>query len=259
MKLAAIEFGRGRPLVILHGLFGSSRNWGSIGRRLGETCHVLALDLRNHGESPWADGMNYAELAGDVGEFIAASRLDRPVVIGHSLGGKAAMVLALDRPEAVGGVVVVDIAPVAYSHTRLDEVQAMQAVDPAGLRRRAEADALLRPGVPDAAVRGFLLQNLVGGDGGGLRWRINLDAIAAGIEAMAGFPACPEGTRYDGPCLFLSGAESRYVRPEHHAEIERLFPAAHCAEIAGAGHWVHADQPERFVEAVRRFVAGAAA
>ncbi len=250
LELAYTETGAGPPLVILHGLFGSSRNWASIARRLGETHRVFAVDLRNHGASPWADTMDYGEMAEDLGAFLARHGLAGAAVMGHSMGGKTAMRLALDCGRVVGRLIVVDIAPVAYTHTHRPMVEALRAVDLATAGRRAEVDRQLREAIPDAALRSFLLHNLVSEDDR-LRWRINLAALAANMDALIDFPADLAGLTYSGPAHFLRGAASDYVREGHHARIRELFPNAEIDSIPEAGHWVHAEQPAVFLERVR--------
>ncbi len=246
----------GPPVMILHGLLGSARNWTAIAKRLGASRRVFALDLRNHGGSPWADDMTYSAMAEDVRGFMAGRGLSGAAVIGHSMGGKAAMTLALEHGELVERLVVVDIAPVAYAHgTFMPYVHAMRAVDPSAATRRGEVEERLRDAVPDPNVRAFLLQNLVSdGDGGGLRWRVNLAAIEADMSDIMGFPAPEAGRTYDGPTLFLAGERSDYIRPEHHDAIRRLFPNAEIEAVPGAGHWVHAERPDAFLEQVTAFL-----
>lgn len=254
VALAATEFGAGPAVAILHGLFGSGRNWTSIGRSLAARHRVLLFDLRNHGLSPWADGMSYEAMAADVQAALAARGLMRAALLGHSLGGKVAMALALAAPEAVTRLLVVDIAPVPYPPTLLGHLRAMQDLDLTQIRRRSEADRLLAAAVPDPAERAFLLQNLVF-DEGRARWRINLAAIAAGMPLISGFPAFP-GRSYGGPTLFIAGGRSSYVRPEHEPAIRSRFPAAQVVRIAEAGHWVHAEAPAAFLALAARFLAG---
>lgn len=239
---ATVEGESGPPVIILHGLLGSARNWQSIATRLAGGRQIHALDLRNHGRSPWAEAMTYEAMAADVARYIGEQGLEAPVVLGHSMGGKVAMVLALTRPEAVGALVVVDVAPVAYRSEFLAWVNAMRAIDLAPLKRRAEVEALLAPTIPNAGARKFLVQNLDNG-ADGLRWRPNLDALAHGMHAITGFPDLPEGARYDGPTLFLRGERSDYVRPQHRHAIQALFPKAEFQDVPGAGHWVHAENP----------------
>lgn len=238
------------PLVIAHGLFGSGRNWGVIARRLADRRDVVAVDMRNHGESPRATVQGYPEMAADLAEVI--ERLGgRADVLGHSMGGKAAMVLALSRSELVRKLVVADIAPVAYTHEQVQNVAAMRAVPLERVRTRAEADAALAERIGDAALRAFFLQSLdLKADPP--RWRLNLDVLEAEMPKIVGWPE-PAG-RFDGPVLFLSGATSPYVKPEHRETIRALFPAARFARLAGAGHWLHAEKPREFEETVRVFL-----
>lgn len=255
VRLAAVEYGRGAPLAILHGLFGSGCNWAGIAQRLAAHHRVIALDLRNHGASPWADAMDYGALAEDVRATLHALGCRRFALIGHSMGGKAAMIEALGHGAEVERLVVVDIAPAGYPARHLATVRAMGALDLGGVKRRGEADARLAPDVADAAERAFLLQNLVFEDGAA-RWRLNLAAIGRAMPLLAGFPAMAPGTAYRGPALFISGGRSDYLRPEHEPEIRRLFPNARIARIADAGHWLHAEQPQAFLDIVEPFLAG---
>lgn len=253
MQLNAIEAGGGRLLVILHGLLGSARNWGAMVRDLGRERAVVALDLPNHGASPWSESVDYPFLAAQVAGEI--ERRGAPAaLIGHSMGGKAAMALALTRPELVERLLVVDIAPVAYRHTFAPYIRAMRAAALDQATRRADVDSMLERQIPEPAVRAFLLQNLEG-VAGSFRWRANLAALNAGMDEILGFPDF-DGRRFDGPALFLAGADSDYVRPKHEPAIHRLFPAADIEMVSGAGHWVHADQPQAFLAAARRFLAG---
>ena len=234
----------GRPtLLIAHGLFGSGRNWGAIGKRLSDAFHVLAPDMRNHGDSPWCDTQSYPDMAGDL-----AGLLDGPAdVVGHSMGGKAAMMLALTRPDLVRRLVVADIAPVAYTHSQAHNIAAMRAVDLSGVTRRAQAAAQLDV---DETVKPFLLQSL---DTGARRWRLNLDVLEREMDSIIGWPEV-DG-RFDGPALFLSGGASDYVQPGHRDTIRALFPNARFARIPGAGHWLHAEKPQDFEKTLRVFLA----
>ena len=203
LRLAAVEYGSGPALAILHGLFGAGRNWATVAQRLAAHHRVIALDLRNHGASPWAEAMDYAALAGDVGATLRALGYRRFALIGHSMGGKAAMMMALAHGEEVERLVVVDIAPVAYPPRHLAYARAMRALDLGRVARRSEADALLAAAVPDMAERAFLLQNLVFGDAHP-SWRLNLAAIEREMPVLAGFPAIPSGIAYRGAALFIA-------------------------------------------------------
>ena len=249
--------GAGKTLVILHGLLGAARNWMAIAKRLGQDHEVHALDLRNHGRSPWVDGMDYRALAEDVAGYIEAHRLTQPIVVGHSMGGKAAMALALDRPDCVERLLVADIAPVRYGRggrvSFLDYIDAMAGLDLAVVARRADADRLLAPAIEDRAIRGFLLQNLVSDGDGGFCWRCNLQALADGMADILGFPEETATPAYAGPTLFLAGADSDYIRREHRKAIIARFSDARFASLKNAGHWLHADRPRPFMDAVRMF------
>lgn len=253
VALAYNQFGEeGEAIVIVHGLFGSARNWQAIAKRLAARYRVFAVDLRNHGESPWAPTMSFPEMADDLGAFLDARGLDEAIVIGHSVGGKTAMRMALQHPDRVDALVVVDIAPVSYDHTHLELVEAMAAPDLGGLQRRSEVEERLAASIPDAPTRRFLMQNVVTTESG-LAWRINLDAIAQSMPALTDFPD-EGGHEYDGRALFISGERSDYIDTRHHDAIFALFPQCEFAVIADAGHRVHAEQPDRFLGRVVDFL-----
>jgi esterase len=249
--LHATEMGDGPPVALLHGLFGAARNWGAIQRRLAKRFRVLALDLRNHGDSPHAPEMSYAALAGDVLETLARAGALPAALIGHSMGGKAAMRAALDRPDAVTRLLVADIAPVRYPPGFGAYARAMAALPLTPELTRAQADAALASAVPDGGVRLFLLQNLR--FGAAPAWRIGLAEIAAGLADIEGWEA-PPGAAYDGPALFLAGARSTYVQPSHRPAIRALFPAARFVVLKDAGHWLHSDNPEGFLAVAEAFL-----
>ena len=253
LALAAVEQGAGPAIAILHGLFGSGRNWASITQRLATHHRVIALDLRNHGASPWAETMDYGEMAEDVRASLDARGYERYALLGHSMGGKVAMVAALQCPESVEQLIVADIAPVSYPMRHLHEVEAMRRLDRTGIQRRSQADAALASAAPQAAERAFLLQNLIFDDGGA-RWRLNLEAIERGMPGLVAFPAMPADRTYDGPTLFVAGSRSDYVQPSHEPAIRRLFPNAEIARLDNAGHWLHAEQPAVFLAIIERFL-----
>lgn len=254
VKLASRAYGEGPPLVIVHGLFGSGRNWHTIAGGLAKTHRVHAVDLRNHGRSPWAEPMTYSEMIDDLRLFLDEHDLERASILGHSLGGKAAMLFALLYGQMVESLVVVDIAPVRYDQTYLAHVEAMRSIDLDACADRREVDRHLARGVPDATLRTFLMQNLVS-RGGGYAWRVNLEAIGASMDDLSGFPDV-EGLDYGGRTLFVSGDRSDYVKPDDAHEIRELFPWAEFEVIADAGHRVHADQPDVFIQRVAGFLAG---
>jgi pimeloyl-ACP methyl ester carboxylesterase len=258
VELGAAEYGAGPPLAILHGLFGSGRNWRSVAQHLAAHHRVLTFDLRNHGASPWADGMSYGEMVEDLRATLRARGIESAAVLGHSMGGKVAMLMALLHPGEVDRLVIVDIAPAANPPNLLAYIRAMRAVDLRGVKRRAEVDVALAGVVPDPAERAFLLQNLVVIDEKPARWRLNLEAIERDFSEIVGFPDLPVGTAYRGPALFVVGARSNYIQPEHEPGIQRLFPEARIIRIEGAGHWVHAEQPQAFLQTVIPFLSGAA-
>lgn len=243
-----------RPaLLVLHGLFGSTNNWRSIAKRLSLHHRVFTLDARNHGASPHTAEMDYRLMALDVVRFLDDHGLDEAIVIGHSMGGKTAMRLALEAPGRVTRLIVVDIAPVAYEHRFDPLLDAMQALDTLRLARRTEADDALAGAITDRALRAFLLQNLVHGDSG-YRWRVNLQAIRENQAALLDFPRSGAIRPYDKPVLFIRGETSPTVGPRYFDQIYRLFPAAEIQGIEGAGHWVHADRPGEFIARVTRFL-----
>ena len=259
----------GSRVVFVHGLFGQGRNWTTIAKGLSADHRVTLLDLPNHGHSPWTDRVDYVDMA----ELVAAelrSSGEPATLVGHSMGGKVAMQLALRSPELLRALVVVDIAPVEYplSGGRTDDpdeeaspfaafIAAMRAMDLDRLETRSDADAALRAAVPSRMVRSFLLQSLVRegvGTDGGWRWRLNLELLERDLGELRGFPEPPPGARFDGPVLWIAGANSHYVLPEDRARMEQLFPNTRLVKVKKAGHWVHSEQPEVFLETVRQFL-----
>jgi pimeloyl-ACP methyl ester carboxylesterase len=253
----------------VHGLFGQGKNWTTIARGLAADHRVTLLDLPNHGHSPWTDRVDYVDMA----ELVAAelrSFGEPATLVGHSMGGKVSMQLALRHPELLRALVVVDIAPVEYpvSGGRTDDpdeeaspfadfIAAMRDLDLDRLRTREDADAALRAAVPSRMVRSFLLQSLVregAGADGGWRWRLNLELLGRDLGELRGFPEPPPGARYDGPVLWIAGATSHYVLPEDRARMEELFPNTRLVRVKNAGHWVHSEQPEVFLQTVRLFL-----
>jgi pimeloyl-ACP methyl ester carboxylesterase len=268
-RLASRTVGDAGPRVVfVHGLFGQGKNWTTIARGLADRHRVTLLDLPNHGDSPWTDRVDYLDMA----ELVAAEleEFGEPVtLVGHSMGGKVAMQLALRRPELLRALVVVDVAPSDYPESggRTDEpdeeaspfaafIAAMRDLDLDSLQTREDADHALRSAVPSRMVRSFLLQSLVRSPDTehGWRWRLNLDLLERDLEHLRGFPAPPDGATYDGPVLWIAGADSTYVLPEDRERMDALFPTTRLVRIKNAGHWVHSEQPEIFTETLRRFL-----
>ncbi len=256
MMLHAIEAGQGDPpLVLLHGLFGSARNFGAVQREFAQHRRTIALDLRNHGASPHGRDMRYASMADDVLQTLDRFSALPATLLGHSMGGKVAMQSALTQPEAVVCLIVADIAPVANPPHLRATAAAMAALPLVSGMTRAQADAALAGDVPDASMRGFLLQNLR--TGATPAWRIGLSEIIAEFADIEAWDARSDA-RYAGPTLFIAGATSTYIRPEHRPGIRSLFPRARFVTLKNAGHWLHADNPAGFVAVVEAFLTAAA-
>ena len=242
------------PVILLHGLFGSLENLGVVARRLALGWQVHSVDLRNHGRSPHADSMTYTEMAGDVRAYMDEHGLASAILIGHSMGGKVAMRLALDYPDRVERLVVADIAPVTYEphHGRI--LEGMRALDTARLKSRTEADKALAAYVDEPPVRQFLLKNLVKRDQGGFAWRLNIDAIESNYASILAGQESDQP--YRGPVLFIKGGASDYIQERHRAQVARLFPGAALRVIPGTGHWLHAEKPDVFTTLCERFLTG---
>ena len=251
LNLVCEGVGSGPPLVILHGLFGSSGNWRGIARELAVTHSVFCVDLRNHGASPWADTMDYGEMADDVLQLIERLELDRPAVMGHSMGGKTAMALALRHPQRVGRLIVVDIAPVPYADTLTPFAQAMRSADVVAAASRAEVQRRLQLSVPDGGVVPFLMQNLVTRNDH-FDWRLNVLGISTAMPQLCTFPSALLGARFAGPATVIAGANSDYVAQHDGASFRPMFSDVEVDVIDNAGHWVHADQPAAFLASVRQ-------
>jgi esterase len=243
--------GSGPPLLILHGLFGSGTNWRGVARGLADTHRVLTVDLRNHGASPWADSMGYFEMADDVQRLIEREGLGQPAVMGHSMGGKTAMALALLHPECVGRLIVVDIAPVAYADRLSPFAEAMRGIDMLAAASRSEVQQRLAETVPDTGVVPFLMQNLVMRNAH-LDWRINLAVIATSIGTLSDFPLELRSLRFTGPLHVVAGGQSDYVAQRDGSDFRPMFAPPRVEVIEEAGHWLHADAPQRFLASARR-------
>jgi pimeloyl-ACP methyl ester carboxylesterase len=245
----------GSPIVFCHGLFGQGRNWTQIGKALAGDHRVLLVDLPHHGRSQWSEKFDYLDIADQVAGLMSA---DDPVtLVGHSMGGKVAMILALRHPELVARLCVVDVAPVAYDSVSefAGYIRAMRALDLGSLPQRGDADAALEEAVPNPTVRSFLLQNLRR-DGDGWRWQVNLDVLGEDLRRVSGWPEdrLGDAPAYTRPVLWVGGETSGYVREEHAAAMDRWFPHNRRVTVKGAGHWVHSERPEVFLEVLRSFI-----
>ncbi|WP_243060867.1 alpha/beta fold hydrolase [Nocardioides sp. SR21] len=256
MVLNTTTLGESGPLVVFcHGLFGQGKNWTTIAKSVAEDHRVLLVDMPHHGKSEWPDHFDYVDVADRVAELFSA---DDPVaLVGHSMGGKAAMVLALRHPELVERLCVVDVAPVDYESRSefAGYIEAMLALDLSALESRGDADAALEPAVPSRTVRSFLLQNLRRTDDG-WSWQPNLEVLGRDLASLGGWPedALAGTAPYDGSTLWIAGEKSAYVQDEHAEAMSRWFPKVRRITIKGAGHWVHSEEPQIFTEVLRRFL-----
>ena len=252
MKLHFQETGEGQSLIILHGLFGSSDNWLTVARELAADYKIYLADLRNHGDSPHSENFTYADMADDLAEFVHDQQIKDPVVIGHSMGGKAAMRFSTEHPELVKKLVVVDIAPRYYPPHHQGILEGLKSIDTENIKSRKEADEALAKYVKELGVRQFLLKNLSRNEKGGYEWKMNLPVIDQKIENVG--EGLSEDARFDKPVLFINGAKSDYIRKKEEELIFTIFPQATIETIQGAGHWVHAEKTEEFVALLRSFL-----
>ena len=253
MELHFERYGQGHPLIILHGLFGSLDNWRTLSKTFAQSFQVFALDQRNHGRSPHSDMFNYQAMMEDVYEFMERRELPSAYILGHSMGGKVAMQFALTYPNMVDKLIVVDIAPKVYPPDHDNVFAGLYALNLATLRSRQEAEAGLAPHLPDLALRQFLLKNLEREDSGTFRWRINLDGIHRNYHEM--LKTFTANGKFPKPTLFIRGENSGYIRDSDLITIREIFPAAQLTTIPNTGHWVHAEAPREFAQAVLHFLA----
>ena len=235
------------PLLIVHGLYGSARNWGVISKRLSDEREVFAIDQRNHGDSRWCETQSYFDMAGDLQEFL--KHFGSMAVLGHSMGGKAAMVLSILESNLVEKLIIADIAPVSYSHDNTQYIRAMKKVKLDRLATRSDAIIQLAESVPEPELQSFFAQSI---DLKNKRWHLNLDVLEREMEKIISFPQLTG--QYEKASLFLSGALSNYLQITHRPTIKKLFPRAKFAKIPNAGHWLHAEKPREFEAAVRTFL-----
>ncbi len=255
VELAYYELGEPKPhcnpIIILHGFFASSRNWRQVADKLSINHHVYVLDMRNHGVSPHHMNMDYPDMAADLLAFMDAHNINTANLLGHSMGGKVAMWLALSYPNRVNKLLVADIAPVKYQHSFNKLITALKSLPLAALKNRKQAEQWLELEIPELTYRQFLLQNLVLNEGEYV-WRVNLDIFYANGDNIIGFPNVDNVNPYQGQALFLAGGDSSYVNLE---QIRDLFPIGHLSVIDGAGHWLHVQQPVEFLNQVEAYLA----
>ncbi len=251
MELFYHRSGQGSPLVILHGLFGTWENLGATVKSLSEHWDVIAPDLRNHGRSPHAEDCSYAAMAEDVLELLNRLNIEHFSILGHSMGGKVAMELALTQPTRTDNLIVVDIAPVQYPHHHDKIFKGLRNVQLSQINSRSEADKALQSEIDELSIRSFLLKNLVRSEDAGFSWRMNLDALEKNYSQIA--QAISVG-QYTGPTLFIKGALSNYLIAEYQDEVVKRFPKAQVRVIDQAGHWPHAEKPQIFIKLVERFL-----
>ena len=253
MLLSNVSYGSGRPIIILHGMLGCGRNWASIAKMISaQGWRAITIDLRNHGDSPHSDRMDYNLLAQDIEEVIGSLNIEKPIVLGHSMGGKVAMALALRKPHSVGGLIIVDIAPRQYQKSNEYFIKKMLALNLKAVKNRSHADKLLAEQIQDPVTRSFLLQNLYAGEEGYL-WRLNLRGILENISALMDFPFEKDNT-FGGSALCIAGGNSEYFEETDKELFREFFPKVRMVTIKGAGHWVHADSSTIFFESISNFL-----
>lgn len=258
------EYGRGEPaLVILHGLLGSSQNWQRAAKifvadnapRGAQKCRVLVVDQRNHGNSPHAATHTFADLREDIKHFFDQQHLDKAYLLGHSMGGVAAMEFAFHYPKRLAGLIVEDIAPRAYQSSSGDILAALAEIDLNAVASREQAEAMLAPKIKSERTRQFVLTNLIRRDDNTFAWKVNLPVLLAAQQEMATY-APPLNTRYSGKTLFVGGELSDYRIDRDHDLILRYFPNSRLVMIPNVGHWIHFEAAEAFTEVVVDFMSG---
>jgi len=256
MQLFHKEYpGPGKPLIVMHGLFGMLDNWHNIARKLSEKYHVFLLDLRNHGQSPHADTINYPIMADDLFEFMQDQGLANAAILGHSMGGKVAMEFALKFPEKVSKLIVVDIAPVRYKPGHNEIFDALFKLDIKDQnKKRSDLDKELSVGIPEFGVRQFLMKSLDRKEEGGYNWKFNLQALYDHYDEI--LAEIETGRTYSDQTLFIRGGNSPYVQDQFLSQIEAHFPNYELETIAGSGHWVHAEKPDELLKSVNGFLHG---
>ncbi|QDH78052.1 alpha/beta fold hydrolase [Echinicola soli] len=252
MKLNYKKVGQGKPLIILHGLFGSADNWLSVAKELEEDYTMYLLDQRNHGDSPKSDEWSYKGMVDDLAAFMTSQGLEAAYIMGHSMGGKTAMNFALKHPNKVQKLIIADIAPRYYPPHHQNILAGLNAIDMESLKSRKEADETLAEHIPEAGVRQFLMKSLGRDENRKFVWKINLPVITEKIENVG--EGIDSDKAYDGPTLFMRGANSDYIQDKDKEDLEKYFPEHKLITIKNAGHWLHAEQPGAVVETVKAFL-----
>jgi pimeloyl-ACP methyl ester carboxylesterase len=253
MQLHFKSFGSGTPLIILHGMLGMLDNWQSFGQDLSDHYLIYLMDLRNHGKSSWDSRMDYMVMAEDVKETMEAQWMyEGAIILGHSMGGKAAMQLALAHPELVKALIVLDIAPVEYSSSHEIILQALQDIELEGVTRRQEVSEPLNQAINNESIVNFLMKNLSRQKDGSYRWKVNLEAVRNNYQALLS-PPIFEDVPFNGPTLFVRGGLSNYLLDDHLKKIGHWFPNNKIVTIDSAGHWIHVDAPDRLSEILLAF------
>ena len=245
----------GVPVLVLHGLFGRLSNWGWHCKQLAQQCAVYGVDLRNHGDSPHSDQLDYQVMAEDVRQLIVRLGLESCCIVGHSMGGKVAMQLALSFPDLIEKLVIVDIAPVSYSEDadgHMNVLAAMDAVKLGEIKSRTQAEVTIEDYIPQEATRKFLLTNLVRNKEGSFEWRLDKDSIRKNYANLRAELIATMS--FLKPVLFIKGSLSPYIKPEHEAQIKELFPAASVKLLMDAGHWLHAEKPQALQKILLKFL-----
>lgn len=253
MELFCRHVGQGEPLIVLHGLFGSSDNWMTVAHKLGEGHNVFVPDLRNHGQSFHSGEWNYEVMVEDIWNMVEKYHIKDPVILGHSMGGKVAMQFAVTFPNIVKKLIVVDIAPKFYPIHHESILKGMNALDLERITSRFEANDHLSKHLHDAVVRQFLLKNLARNENGGFSWKLNLDVITEKIENI-GKTMDPRELNFEEPTLFIKGSKSDYISPEEYRLIAEIYPNNFIATVRDSGHWVHAENTPQFLKIVNGFL-----
>lgn len=253
MQLYFRKLGTGKPIVILHGLFGSSDNWLTVSKAIAEKYEVFLIDLRNHGQSPHTESHTYEEMAEDLAQFLVQNNLEKIILIGHSMGGKTAMAFAQKYPQKIEKLIIVDISPRYYPPHHQRELDALHSLDLSKLQNRQEADEIMAKTIPELGVRQFLLKNLYRTEDGIFKWRMNLPVLSAQINRIG--QESLKNSKISIPTLFLRGENSDYVSENDIKLIQTIFTNAQTKTISNAGHWIQAEQPKAFQDTVFDFLA----